>query len=107
MKSSSKEAVKQFLLKHPEYNHRKWQYHIAGLIAGVTPEQAEIVSTALRRMRDLIPNDAKGEQLAQEWRIENGKDHIFDHIDKQYENQPEKEQFKVVMVNGVKYRVKA
>lgn len=96
MKSSSKEAVKQFLSAHPEYNHRKWQYHIAGMIAGVTPEQAEIVSTALRRMRDLIPNDAKGEQLAKEWRIENSKDHIFDHI-------PER----VVMIRGVEYRVKA
>lgn len=94
MKSSSKEAVKRFLADHPEYNHRKWQYHIAGLIAGVTPEQAETVSTALRRMRDLIPNDAKGEELAKEWRIENGKDHILDHV-----------QERVIIMDGVTYKI--
>lgn len=76
----TRESVVYFLDNSPEYCHRRYQYHVAAAMTGVTPEQAEAVSTILRRIRDILPNDKKGKELEKQWRIDNGKDSIVDHI---------------------------
>jgi len=67
-----KQTLENFLKDNPQYNHRKYIPTIVEAITGISPEDQIQVKVAIRRLQELIPNDAKGKRLEAEWRDERG-----------------------------------